>query len=1073
MNPVTDTCHGHASTMANVFLAAASAAAVVAGGVVLVGWAFDIAALKSILPGWVSMKPNTALAFILIGIALQFPEIPAARLGPRLSSHLLRLARGCRWLAGLIGLLTLAEYLFDWNPGFDQWLFPEPAGAVATSNPGRMAPETALCFLLLAAGASIARLRLRTTATLMTSMVSGALVTILALAALLTYFTPVLGAFGWWGKTVMAVHTAILFAALGAASSMLAWRKSPSSWILSASNTFAYGLGLGLLVIVGLTTTRVQNLIVRINDSTAQVETMLYTVVELGAHVLDAQSHTRGYVLTGDEAMRTLQHSSVTDASKALHALSQIKATDPLPKAQLARIAALATESLQWFGQVVAARQAAPGVDPALIRHGMQLTGAFREEINQLQLVLEQIVRESRLAYQSASNFAYAVIGAGMVLSLIVLTLALLASNRAAFTRATAENRLRDEETRFRQVTEFASDAIVTSDRAGNIVGWNRSAERMFGYAAAEVRLRPLTLLMPQRYRDPHAAGLSRVAAGAASKLVGKSIELTGLRRDGSEFPLELSLTTWETGGLVYFSAFMRDLTERKRAEEELRTTEKRIHDQLEEKVQTRTAELLLARDAAEAANTAKSTFLANMSHELRTPLNAVLGFSSLMRRDSSLTEAQTKNLDIINRSGTHLLALINDVLEIAKIEAGRTQLNNAPFDLGALVREVTDMMDIRARDKGLQLLLDQSSAFPRYINGDAARLRQILINLIGNAVKFTRQGGVSLRLRTKQNAVSHLIMEVEDSGPGIAAEDQQRLFQPFVQLGKQAADNQGTGLGLAITRQFVELMGGTIGVESTPGKGSIFRVALPLSEVAEGDIVAPHATEQGEVTGLAPGQTRHRILIVEDQLENQLLLSQLMQRIGFEVEVAGNGEQGVQLFQSWQPQLIFMDRRMPVMDGLQASKAIRQLPGGRRVKIVAVTASVLTDDDDEMLAAGIDDIVRKPYRFNEIYASLTEHLGVQYVYAETQGDEETSLPVSLTAEMLAVLPPALQGELRDALESLNSERINAVLRQVEPIDEPLRKTLAHLADDFDYPAILKALRADQPRQPQQLDSPP
>ena len=184
--------------MLNIVVSAASAAAVLAGVVVLAGWAFDIPALKSIMPAWVTMKPNTALAFILIGIALQVPELPAAWLGPRLSIHLLRLARGCRWLVGLIGLLTLAEYLFNWNPGFDQWLFPEPAGAVATSNPGRMAPETALCFLLLAAGSSMAQFRHKTTATLLVSMLPGALVATLALAAFLTYFTPVLGAFGWW-----------------------------------------------------------------------------------------------------------------------------------------------------------------------------------------------------------------------------------------------------------------------------------------------------------------------------------------------------------------------------------------------------------------------------------------------------------------------------------------------------------------------------------------------------------------------------------------------------------------------------------------------------------------------------------------------------------------------------------------------------------------------------------------------------------------------------------------------------------------------------------------------------------
>ena len=390
--------------MPNIVVSAASAAAVVAGVVVLAGWALDIPVLKSILPAWVSMKPNTALAFILIGIALQLPELPAAWLGARLSIHLDRLARGCRWLTGLIGLLTLAEYFFNWNPGIDQWLFPEPAGTVATSNPGRMAPETALCFLLLAAGASMARFRHKTMATLLVSMLPGILVTTLALTAVLTYFTPVLGAFGWWGKTVMAAHTALLFAALGAAVAVAAWHRSPADWVLSGTNTIAYGVGLGLLVLVGLTTMRTQNLLIRINDGAVQLETVLSAARDLDGNVLDAQSATRGYVLTGDESMRTRQDSAVSAAQNALQALRQMNVTDPLHQVQLARVEALAADSLQWFGRVVAVRQTKPGVDPDLIRHGTQLTGAFREETERLELGLAQIVGESRLAYQSASN---------------------------------------------------------------------------------------------------------------------------------------------------------------------------------------------------------------------------------------------------------------------------------------------------------------------------------------------------------------------------------------------------------------------------------------------------------------------------------------------------------------------------------------------------------------------------------------------------------------------------------------------------------------------------------------------
>ena len=486
-------------------------------------------------------------------------------------------------------------------------------------------------------------------------------------------------------------------------------------------------------------------------------------------------------------------------------------------------------------------------------------------------------------------------------------------------------------------------------------------------------------------------------------------------------------------------------------SEDELR----RYKDHLEDEVQQRTSDLVLARNAAEAANQAKSVFLANMSHELRTPMNAILGFSSLIWRSGQLPETVKGHLKIIIRSGEHLLSLINDVLEMAKIEAGRVQIEEQPFDLGAMVRDVTEMMHARAAEKGLLLVIDQSSEFPRYIVGDEPRLRQILVNLVGNAVKFTKRGKVTVRLGTRHNAAAHLLIEVEDTGPGIAPEDQPKIFNPFVQLGEQGV-NRGTGLGLTITRQFVDLMKGSIQLESSLGKGALFRVDVPLRLARESDIAGLFGTDKGDVMHLSPGQTEFRILIVEDQLENRLLLTNLMESVGFQVKTAMNGKEGLELFQSWHPHFIWMDRRMPVMDGLETVKAIRALPDGKDVKIVAVTASAFLEQRQEMIDAGMDDFVRKPFRINEIYDCMTAQLGVRFEYSTPdKAAKECPAP---SPETLAVLPQDVRDALKGALVSLDSERIVAAIQLVEAHDPALHDMLLRLADEYEYGVLLKAL---------------
>ena len=482
----------------------------------------------------------------------------------------------------------------------------------------------------------------------------------------------------------------------------------------------------------------------------------------------------------------------------------------------------------------------------------------------------------------------------------------------------------------------------------------------------------------------------------------------------------------------------LNDVTDRQDAEQAV----ERYRQHLESLVQQRTGELELARDLAESASRAKSVFLANMSHELRTPLNAVIGFSQLLARDPGLSQGQRKNLAIINRSGNHLLALINAVLELSKIEAGATQLEPEPTNLGELLSETIDMIQVRADQAGLTLATE-FGALPSHVVVDGFKLKQVLLNLLGNAVKFTLAGRACLAVavQERQAQQASLTFAVADSGIGIDSEHLTRIFEPFVQLDTHAA-HVGTGLGLLISRQFVELMGGTLEVESTPGQGSTFRFTLDLPLAGMTDAQSQRSQSE-RLAGY-----RGRTLLADDNAEARLLLRGLLQDCAGAIVEAIDGEQVLERFAATQPQLVLMDWNMPRMDGLEAIRQIRQRPDGAAAKIVVMSAHAFAEQRQAALDAGADAFLSKPVDAEQLYLHLAQLLQLPPLAVEAAAGPAQAEPL---AADLDALSPACREQLTQALRELNPQAIARAIQAIGAENPLLAQQLGKMAEKLQY----------------------
>ncbi|MCT7960115.1 PAS domain S-box protein [Laspinema sp. D1] len=619
--------------------------------------------------------------------------------------------------------------------------------------------------------------------------------------------------------------------------------------------------------------------------------------------------------------------------------------------------------------------------------------------------------------------------------------------------RKLAEEALAESERKYRDLVETSQEMIFSMNSQGYFTFVNQAVKTIYGYEPEEMIGHHFSEFKPPEYENKaqDQAAFDEIFAGHSLS----QYEIIDIAKDGRPIYLLVNAIIRQDaqGNRLGLTGTASNITERKQAELALQQ----------------------AKEAADAASKAKGEFLSKMSHELRTPLNAILGFTQILNRDNSLNPQQQDYLGIISRAGEHLLTLINDVLEMSKIEAGRISLNETSFDLYRLLTSLGEMFKLKAESQGLQIMFERTSDVPQFIKTDESKLRQVFINLLGNAIKFTEQGGIAVRVTTETQSLltetvegesgSYLVCEIEDTGPGISGEELETLFDPFVQSETGRKSQAGTGLGLPISRQFVQLMGGKITVSSTLDKGTIFKFDIKISLA---DAMTPGTEVQRQrVIGLAANQPEYRILVVEDKWESRLLLRNLLSPLGFEVREAVNGEDAVTMCHSWQPHLIWMDMQMPVMDGYEATRQIKQMTNGPIPVIIGLTASAFEENRAMVLEAGCDDFASKPFREDVIFQKMAEHLGVRYLYEEIPGVDVSSHSASVPGNCLTVteclqeMSPDWKNQLYQAASELDDEEIATLITQIPDSHTALATPLTNLVTQLRFDKIIELIQSN------------
>jgi len=632
--------------------------------------------------------------------------------------------------------------------------------------------------------------------------------------------------------------------------------------------------------------------------------------------------------------------------------------------------------------------------------------------------------------------------------------------------RKHAEAELRKSEERFRTLFESAPIGISINNAEGRFLQVNRAFAEMLGFGEDELRAMTFKEITFAEDLAESKKIFGELVQGQCAQF---RIEKRYRKKNGEVIWANTvcSAVRDSEGRFMYTFAMVSDISERKRAEVELR----KAHDELELRVQERTHELseankLLtkeikerlrmeealrqAKDAAEAANRAKSEFLARMSHELRTPLNSILGYAQIFKRDKSLSEAQQEGVAIMHKSGEHLLGLINEVLDLSKIEAQQMELRVADFNLPEFLNGLVEIFRERAEQKRLDFVYEALSPLPVAVRGDAQRLRQVLINLLGNAIKFTERGSVAFKIGYHETLPNQtrIRFQVEDTGIGIAPEHWETIFQPFHQVSDDRHFIEGTGLGLTISRELVRMMGGELKLKSASGQGSVFWVDLDLHEIPSGAVVGTI----GERTIIGYQGAPRKILVVDDKSENRAVIVNLLAPLGFDLREAADGREGLNKATAWQPELILMDLVMPVMDGFEATRRIRQTPALQNVIVIALSASVFEHNRQQSLEAGCNDFIPKPIRVENLLEQLRIHLRLEWIYAGDGPRELLQAKTVIMAETL-VGPPAAEAAALFDLAMMGD--IKGILQRVETIEKlgaqfkPFAGELRRLAKEY------------------------